>query len=114
MKLVKSAGVERFNTSLSLWKEISLVNLTDISKCFLINLFLLIDQKFVFSTVDVKLSLSLFSSYIRITNDLFLVPGATRTCRIFKYFKLVQLRPYIATIFTIIVKLWVVFIFILT
>ena len=43
-------------------KEISLVNLANILKCFLINLFLLICQMSVFITVEFKLSLFLFSS----------------------------------------------------
>jgi len=43
-----------FNTSLSLSEEISLVNLTNILKCFLINVFLLIGQKSVCNTVDIN------------------------------------------------------------
>jgi presenilin-like A22 family membrane protease len=52
----------KFDTSLSLSKEISLVNLTNILKCFLIKVSLLIGQTSVCNTVDIKLSLSLFSS----------------------------------------------------
>jgi len=38
------------------------VNVANILKCFLISLSLLTGQTSVFSTVDIKLSLSLFSS----------------------------------------------------
>ena len=62
MKLAQFAWHGGFDTSLSLSKEISLVNLTNILKCFLINVFLLTGQTSVCNTVDIKLSLSLFSS----------------------------------------------------
>jgi hypothetical protein len=46
---------------LSLSNDISLVNLANIFKYFLISLSLLIGQTSVFSTVDIKLSLSVLS-----------------------------------------------------
>jgi hypothetical protein len=62
MKFAKLAWHGGFDTSLSLSKEISLVNLTNILKFFLIKVSLLIGQTSVCNTVDINLSLSLFSS----------------------------------------------------
>ena len=62
LNLTYSTRCDGFTTSLSLSNDISLVNFANILRCFLINLFLLIGQTSVFSTADIKLSRSLFSS----------------------------------------------------
>jgi len=62
MKLAYCGWFDGFNTWFSLSKVISLVNIRDNLKYFLFNLFLIIEQTFVFSTVEVKPPLFLFSS----------------------------------------------------
>ena len=52
------------DTSFSLSKEIPLVNLTNILKCLLVNIFLLIGQTSVFTTVDIKLFFMFSSSHL--------------------------------------------------
>ena len=113
MNLAWSTRCDGYNTLLSLSKEILLVNLTNILRCFLINLFLLICQTSVFSTVDIKLSLSLLSSS-RSNNKWStvwsLVPQE-HVCVtvILNWCKCDLILPWPITM---VVKLWVMFIFI--
>jgi len=105
---------------LSLSKEILLVNLTNIFKCFLFDAFLLIGNLLmsfyllaIFNTVDIKLSLSLFSSshsYNKSSIVRSLVPhGQVGVSSILNWCKYDLIFPCPVTTD---VKLWVMFIFI--
>jgi len=85
MKLALSTWYDGFNTSLSLSKEISLVSVANILKCFLISLFLLIGQMSVCNTDDFKL-FPYLAAHTHITSDLLFGPWCHKDMLVYQLF----------------------------